>query len=71
MKFNFGTFTEWKQDNRDYSNVSTKREYLAHIGQDIIEYCLDELEMSKMRAYETSDKYFRIEADRLGIELWA
>jgi hypothetical protein len=67
--FNYSKFTEWRQDNKDYSAVNTPEEYVARIGQDIIEYCIKYVGTTPHTAYSLSDKYFQIECHRLGIEL--
>lgn len=68
-KFNYSKFTEWRQDNKDYSEVNTSEQYVARIGQDIIDYCINTLGTTPHTAYSLSDKYFQIECDRLGVKL--
>lgn len=66
--FNYSRFTDWRQDNRDYSDVTTEQQYVARVGQDLIYYCINELGICNQDAYLISDHFFIKECQRLNIE---
>ena len=67
--FNYSRFTEWKQDTKNYSDITTERQYVARIGQDLIDYCINEIGTCNHDAYLISDHFFLIECERLNIEI--
>lgn len=66
-QFDFGLFTEWRQDTQDYSMIDTKDAYVARISNDTITYCVKVLGMMPQQAWIEANNVHIKESKRLGL----